>query len=225
MLAALLVLIGVLAPPLASSCASAEVSPASQAAPADLEALGVIVNPRSGGSVAILRSGARTRVVALGETAFGGRVAAIGERSVWLDFGGARVEVRLPVASAERVAAAAAVRADPLEDPETPAREMARDEVQRRLALETPRILTETTLVPVQDEQRVTGFALTRIPEGSLLSDAGLRPGDVLTAVNDVPIDSLATLMGLWPRLQNESRVNALVLRDGRPVSLTVTLR
>jgi type II secretion system protein C len=195
-----------------------------QAPPADLEALGVVVNPRSGGSVAVLRSGARTRVVAIGETAFGGRVAAIGERSVWLDFGGTRVEVRLPAASAERVPPAAE-RADPLEDPRTPAREMARDEVQRRLALETPRILTETTLVPVQDEQRVTGFALTRIPEGSLLSDAGLLPGDVLTAINDVPIDSLATLMGLWPRLQNESRVNALVLRDGRPVSLTVTLR
>jgi general secretion pathway protein C len=218
MLAALLIVIGVLAPPLASSNASA-------AAPADLEALGVIVNPRSGGSVAVLRSGSRTRVVALGETAFGGRVAAISERSVWLDFSGARVEVRLPVASAERLPAVAAGRADPLEDPQTPAREMARDEVQRRLALETPRILTETTLVPVQDEQRVTGFALTRIPEGSLLSDAGLRAGDVLTAINDVPIDSLATLMGLWPRLQNESRVNALVLRDGRPVSLTVTLR
>jgi hypothetical protein len=31
--------------------------------------------------------------------------------------------------------------------------------------------------------------------------------------------------MGMWPRLQNESRLNALVLRDGRPVSLTVTLR
>jgi type II secretory pathway component PulC len=102
---------------------------------------------------------------------------------------------------------------------------MAREELQRRLALETTRILTETTLVPVQDEERVTGFALTRIPEGSLLSDAGLRPGDVLTSINDVPIDSFATLMGLWPRLQSESELRAIVLRDGRPVSLTLTLR
>jgi type II secretion system protein C len=196
------------------------------AVPADLEALGVVVSGRPSASVAILRSGARTRVVKLGETAFGGRVAAIGVRGVSLDFGGQRVELRLAAAPAAPLAAAAPdARADPLEDPATPAREMSRDEVQRRLALETPRILTETTIVPVQDEQRVTGFALTRVPEGSLLSEAGLRPGDVLTAINDVPIDSLTTLMGLWPRLQNESRLNALVLRDGRPVSLTVTLR
>ena len=191
------------------------------AAPSDLVALGVVVSPRAEASVAILRSGARTRVVSLGETAFGGRVAAIGEKGVWLDFGGERVELKL--AAAAQVAVAA--RPDPLEDPATPAREMSRDEVQRRLALETQRILTETTIIPVQDEQHVTGFALTRIPEGSLLSDAGLRPGDVLTAINDVPIDSLTTLMALWPRLQNESRLNALVMRDGRPVSLTVTLR
>jgi type II secretion system protein C len=193
------------------------------AAPSDLVALGVVVSPRAEASVAILRSGARTRVVSLGETAFGGRVAAIGERGVSIDFGAERVELKLAAAPAAQVAVAA--RPDPLEDPTTPAREMSRDEVQRRLALETQRILTETTIIPVQDEQQVTGFALTRIPEGSLLSDAGLRPGDVLTAINDVPIDSLTTLMGLWPRLQNESRLNALVMRDGRPVSLTITLR
>lgn len=195
-----------------------------QTAPADLVALGVVLSPRAGASVAILRSGARTRVVSLGETAFGGRIAAIGERSVSLDFGGTRVEVRLAVASAGR-GPVDARRPDPLEDPETPVREMSREEVQRRLVLETPRILSETTLVPVQDEQRVTGFALTRIPQGSLLSDAGLLPGDVLTTINDVPIDSFTTLMGLWPRLQNESQLHAIVLRDGRPVSLTVTLR
>jgi type II secretion system protein C len=193
-----------------------------QAVPPDLVALGVVLSPRDGASVAILRSGARTRVVAAGETAFGGRVAAIGERSVSLDFAGTLVEVRLAAAPAAAAPLAAARRPDSLEDP---GREMSRDDVQRRLALETPRILTETTLVPVQDDQRVTGFALTRIPEGSLLSEAGLRPGDVLTSINDVPIDSFATLMGLWPRLQNESRLQAIVLRDGRPVSLTVTLR
>jgi type II secretion system protein C len=196
-----------------------------QAVPPDLVALGVVLSPRDGASVAILRSGARTRVVAAGETAFGGRVAAIGERSVSLDFAGTLVELRLAAAPAAEAPLAAARRPDPLEDPDSPNKEMSRDDVQRRLALETPRILTETTLVPVQDDQRVTGFALTRIPEGSLLSEAGLRPGDVLTSINDVPIDSFATLVGLWPRLQNESRVQAIVLRDGRPVSLTVTLR
>jgi type II secretion system protein C len=196
-------------------------------APGDLAALGVVLSARPEASVAILRSGERTRVVALGETAFGGRVAAITPAGVRLDFDGELLEVRLPVAAPPVAGAPAAnaAAAGRLEDPANLPREMAREELQRRLALETTRILTETTLVPVQDEERVTGFALTRIPEGSLLSDAGLRPGDVLTSINDVPIDSFATLMGLWPRLQSESELRAIVLRDGRPVSLTLTLR
>lgn len=196
-------------------------------APGDLVALGVVLSPRPEASVAILRSGARTRVVALGEMAFGGRVKAITPTSVRLDFEGDLLEVRLAAAavSGGATTAAAAGASNRLEDAGNPPREMAREEVQRRLAVETTRILTETTLVPVQDEERVTGFALTRIPQGSLLSDAGLLPGDVLTSINDVAIDSFATLMGLWPRLQNESELRAIVLRDGRPVSLTLTLR
>jgi type II secretory pathway component PulC len=127
--------------------------------------------------------------VALGETAFGGRVAAIAATGVELEFDDRRLEVRLATAvSAGGAAPEASAPGRP--DAEDAPREMAREEVQRRLALETTRILTETTLVPVQDEERVTGFALTRIPSGSLLSDAGLRAGDILTSVNDVPIDS-----------------------------------
>jgi hypothetical protein len=40
-----------------------------------------------------------------------------------------------------------------------------------------------------------------------------------------VPIDSLATLIGLWPRLQTERDIRAVVLRNGQPVALTVHLR
>jgi type II secretory pathway component PulC len=63
------------------------------------------------------------------------------------------------------------------------------------------------------------------VPEGSLLTEAGLRAGDVLTQINDTPITSMATLIGLWPRLQNERTLRAIVLRNGQPVSLTVSLR
>lgn len=96
--------------------------------------------------------------------------------------------------------------------------------MERRLAAEMPRILAETALASYQDGD-VTGFTVTRLPQGSLLADAGLRAGDVVTRINDVPIDSLTTLIGLLPRLQTESVVHAVVLRNGSPVSLSVTLR
>ena len=191
-------------------------------APADLVAVGVVVSRRTEASVAMLRSGGRTRLAGIGETAFGGRVADIAPDGVTLDFDTGRVRVRLTGGEAVAASAPPPRAAEPRPDD---ARTLDRRDVERRLSVEATRILAETTLVPALDGSRVAGFTLSRIPEGSLLTDAGLRPGDVLTAINDTPIDSMATLVSLWPRLQNESTVRATVLRNGQPVSLAVTLR
>jgi membrane-associated protease RseP (regulator of RpoE activity) len=167
----------------------------------------------------------------VGESAFGGRLVSVSADGVALDFGAERVELRLPAAAAlPRPAGPAAGRPTlplgaPPENPETPAREMSRVEVQRRLGEEIPRILAETAIAPVMEEGRVVGVQITRLPEGSLLTDAGLRTGDVLTRINGTDIDGMATLIGLWPRLQGASELRATVLRDGQPFSLLVSLR
>jgi hypothetical protein len=46
-----------------------------------------------------------------------------------------------------------------------------------------------------------------------------------LTEINGTKIDGLATLMGLYSRLQNEKELDAVVLRGGRSISLKVTLQ
>ncbi|HSD26504.1 MAG TPA: type II secretion system protein N [Vicinamibacteria bacterium] len=201
------------------------------AAPRDLSVVGVVVGTTPDRSSAILTSGGRTRVVAVGETAFGGRLVSVGADAVTLEFGGERVELRLPAAAAAPSPAAPGPRplvlppGAPPEDPETPAREMSRVEVQRRLGEEIPRILAETAVAPVMEEGRVVGVQITRLPEGSLLTDAGLRAGDVLTRINGTDIDGMATLIGLWPRLQSATELRATVLRNGQPFSLLVSLR
>jgi general secretion pathway protein C len=200
------------------------------AVPADLAVSGVVVGATPERSSAILSSGGRTRVVAVGESAFGGRLASVNADRVALDFDGKRVELRLPAAAPPpppgpgpgRPALPAGA---PPEDPETPAREMSRAEVQRRLGEEIPRILAETAVAPVLEEGRVVGVQVTRLPEGSLLTDAGLRTGDVLTQINGTEIDGMATLIGLWPRLQNATELRATVVRGGQPFSISVTLK
>lgn len=198
---------------------------AAAAGPPDLTLVGV-VSRREGAGVALLRSSGRTRVVSVGEIAFGGRLTAVSPSGATLDFAGESVELRLP-GEARPVPPVPAPRApaEPPEDPATPARDMSRRELERRIAAETPRILAETVLVPATEDGRIVGFTMTRVPDGSLLSDAGLRSGDVLVSVNGNPLDGLPTLIGLWPRLQNETRLQAVVLRGGRPVSVIVNLR
>jgi general secretion pathway protein C len=198
------------------------------AAPPDLQVIGVVVSRDPLRSVAMLRSGGRTRVAAMGETAFGGRVALVGREAVTLDFEGQKVELRLTIAVARATPPPAPplAAAAPRREPAPPgARAMDRSEVERRLGQEVPRILAETTAVPVMDDGRVKGLALTRIPESSLLTDAGLQAGDVLTEVNGTVVDSLASLMALYPKLQSATDLQAVVLRNGQPVRINVTLK
>jgi general secretion pathway protein C len=195
------------------------------AAPPDLEAVGIIVSRRREGCVAILRAGGRERVVGVGEPAFGGRVTEIAPGRVSLDFDGERVDVRLSGAAPATPPLLPTAAAAAPNDAAAASRSMDRRDMERRLGQEVPRILAETTLVPVTEAGQVAGFTLTRVPEGTLLTEAGLRPGDVITSINEVPIDSLATLIGLWPRLQTESDIRATVLRNGQPVALNVHLR
>ena len=192
---------------------------AALSAPPDLSAVGIVMSSREAARTAVLTSGGRTRVVGIGESAFGGRVTAIEAGQVTLQFEGGTVAARLTAPAA----AAALPPAPAPADTEAPV--MERRDVERRLGEESSRILAETTLVPSMDQGRIAGFAITRMPQGTLLSDAGLMAGDVLTEVNGVAIDSLATLISLWPRLQAESQVQALVMRGGQPVTLSVSLR
>jgi general secretion pathway protein C len=194
------------------------------AAPPDLKAVGVVISAQPGRSVAVLQAAGRSRVVAVGDIAFGGRVSAIESGRVVVEFEGEPTELRLPRAQPQRPGPASLVAGAPAAAPADGVT-LERRELERRLASETSRILAETTLTPVMSGSDVTGFSLSRIPEGSILSDAGLRAGDVLTSVNDVPIDSLATLVGLYPRLQTENSVRAVVLRGGVPVTLSLQLR
>lgn len=183
--------------------------------------VGVVVSPAPGRSTALLACDGRARAVQVGESACGAELVAVSAGSVTVEADGQRRELQLGAAAPLQLAppSAAPEAARPGE------RTLARAEVERRLAQEIPRILAETTLLPVTEDGRVTGFALTRLPDGSLVSDAGLQPGDVLVEINGTPVDSLATLAGLFTRLRQESDIQARVLRGGSPVTLTVRLR
>ena len=197
------------------------------AAPADLRLVGLVVAREPQRSVAVLHLGGKTRLASPGEVVFGGRLLSVGARGASLEFEGERVEIGLAAAPVVTAAAPPPPLREPppVDDPAAPARAMDRRDVERRLGQEIPRILAETTAVPVMENGRVTGLALTRIPEGSLLTEAGLRPGDILTQINDTVIDGLPALIGLWPRLQGARDLRAVVLRNGVPFSLSVSLR
>jgi type II secretory pathway component PulC len=180
-----------------------------------------IVLSRSGRHAATLVSEGRVRSVTAGERAFGCEVRTIRMDAAEILCAGERRTLRLAAAPSREVSAPAPSRVE-----EAPADlTLSRADLEARLDREMSRLMTETTLVPVTARGAVAGFTITRVPAGTILETVGLKAGDVLVSVNDTPVDSFTTLVGLWPRLQSTGAVRAQILRDGRPMDLSVSIR
>jgi Do/DeqQ family serine protease len=64
------------------------------------------------------------------------------------------------------------------------------------------------------------GVVITRIAPYSAAAEAGLRPGDVLTAINGKAVRSGQDLRGIIGLLPADARIEMSVLREGRAISL-----
>lgn len=182
-----------------------------------------VVLARSGRHAATLVSEGRARPVVAGDRAFGCEVAAIREGQVDIVCGGERRTLTL-VPSTPLFTSRAAP--EPLASEAPPADvTLSRADLEARLDREMSRLMTETTLIPVTSRGQVAGFTLSRIPAGTILETLGLKAGDVLVSVNETPVDSFTTLVGLWPRLQSTGSVRAQIMRDGKPMNISVSIR
>jgi len=60
--------------------------------------------------------------------------------------------------------------------------------------------------------------------DAATLGRVGLKPTDVVTAINGTPLTSVANPQALMQQLQNSSSIQVTVQRDGKPATLTLSL-
>jgi general secretion pathway protein C len=79
---------------------------------------------------------------------------------------------------------------------------------------------------PVIDDGHIVGVRVSAASgDAALLGRLGLRPSDIVTAVNGVPVDSLERGQQILESLRSANSVRVTVTRDGRPAEVTVQLR
>ena len=97
--------------------------------------------------------------------------------------------------------------------------------VQQQLALDPAALARQVNALPVLENGRMVGVRLSGGPDAAIVAALGLQPNDVVTAVNNVPIDSPARVQQVISSVQSASRVTVTVLRDGKPVTLSVNVK
>ena len=103
-------------------------------------------------------------------------------------------------------------------------RRFPRATAERRLEKEIPLILSDTKLTPRVVDGEISGLCIDRIPDGTLLSESGLVPGDVIMSLNGEPLRSLSGLWEHLARLSGTDELRLVVDRSGEEVRLAYEL-
>jgi S1-C subfamily serine protease len=69
------------------------------------------------------------------------------------------------------------------------------------------------------------GARLEQVARGSVFAKAGLRAGDVVTAVDGRPVRSIDDAAELYVRASTTRATNVQILRAGKPITLKVQIR
>ncbi len=77
---------------------------------------------------------------------------------------------------------------------------------------------------PVMEDGRLKGYSVRPGQDRRLFGRVGLRPGDVVTAVNGIPLNDPGQLGGLYQELASANRIQIAVERRGRSTELTLDL-
>ena len=80
-------------------------------------------------------------------------------------------------------------------------------------------------IVPVLDNGKLSGVRVSAGTDMALIDGLGLRAGDVVTAVNGAPVDSIARGQQIIESLRTASSARVTVLRDGKPTEITISLK
>ncbi|WP_448503197.1 type II secretion system protein N [Sphingomonas sp.] len=192
------------APDLAPALALAPFGKAARADMAQATALAIELKgivfavPQSMASAFVAQNGEAPRAVRVGEAVAGATIEAIQRDRILLNNGGRIEFLAFPDPFASTAASTPAAAASP---PATPAQQAAG-------------LLQRFDATPTEGGYAIGGNA-----------PAGLRPGDVIQSLNGQPLGRGEADQAAFANAQASGAAQIQILRDGKPITLTVPLR
>jgi general secretion pathway protein C len=206
----------------------ASVKPASQdennaqPAPPNLVLAGTIATSDPKRGVAIISDGGPSKVYAVGDAISGASLHSVYLDHVILDRNGAFETLTLPHSEGPGMHAAPIVRrtgADP--------RTVAAVENVRRMVQQDPSLLDQVMrTVPSYDSAagKLRGFRAYPGRNRQIFGKLGLRSGDLVTAINNTPLDDPQHAQEVFNTIQSSDHVTVTVERAGQKQDITLNI-
>lgn len=190
----------------------------------NLSLMGVYAPGETGGLAIIATGGGPEKVYAVGDTIAGSaRITGIFADRVVLRRDGRAETLRMQLAKAPSGQAN--------REAQTRGEEQSGGIIERARALrerirQNPLELARMVrFQPYVEDGELVGFRIQpRSDEAQLLEEAGIRPSDVVTRVNGIPLNDRAQGNRALRELRDASVINVTILRDGRSEQLSIPL-
>lgn len=85
--------------------------------------------------------------------------------------------------------------------------------------------MTDARLLPSSKNGRIEGFRASEVKPQGVFGMVGIRNGDIISRINDFPIDSPDKAMQAFMTLKGQSRIKLDLIRDGNPITFTYDIR
>ncbi len=98
-------------------------------------------------------------------------------------------------------------------------------QVQQKYNVDPEELKKNIQVLPVMENGVLAGVRLSAGPNAALFNKLGLQSSDVVTAVNGIPVNNLSNAQQLMDSVKNNAQIQVTVKRDGKPATLTVSLK
>ena len=77
---------------------------------------------------------------------------------------------------------------------------------------------------PVMEGGQLKGYRLNPGRDRKLFGSVGLRPGDIVTSVNGIPLNDMSQMGALFEQLNSANRLDVTIERGGQQTQLSLGL-
>lgn len=102
---------------------------------------------------------------------------------------------------------------------------IAAPQIQEMEKLDPASLLMKHPPQPVKDSSgKIVGWTAANISQIPFAAELGFRDGDVITAVNGIPVSDMATMMQMAPQFEGVKQFRVDVQRGGQSVPIVINL-